>query len=661
MKKGILSLVLTLALALSLGLCAGASAAEASLSGVLGNESKLSWTIDGGVLRVDAGQGWTGSVFAACYNNKGRLTEVKVLTPEHSSASVSPWVTRAKLFWTGEGLAPKCEPTQARLAPDRVITQGVEYWSELTNPAKANYVAPAFAEDCVYTLNGAAVDLSAVRAAAAKQGAVKQFELNDDGLISSVTCYDYTVRQVDGKVSLCYTTPDGVSVIEPVTGKITGKVAAFSTGGGLLINGVQYKATGLTVAGCDLKISQKAFRNWTWDNLADLSSLYDFYLDKSGAICWAEQLTDGNPSFCVPLSAWQEGDGVRVKLLDFSGHPYFVTITQFNSRPITDPAAVVALLRQDVRNWFYTRQTLAHGGFDLVRVGTSTGEAWTDTVPIPAGTNVSNTSDFTGGAIGLTADDGTTFLVATNTAEGQAYRRYLPHLTPLPDLENVRGFAVAKADDPGVADHVYLEAGDYFVTPPKGCVFIVDNDFLLPDPEELEDTFRVSVVGPFGDETFRPISPALKEDLSGDSMEIGWFANNRYVGRFCAITEMNCDGVVSALEPMEASPLLALSEHDITTLAGTWEYDDHTRFVRVDLGWKDNPDDPDNQPHVRENTDLVTLISSYHFTSGPYHTIDEEAAARLSLEAVVLAPEGSNIADYVYIVDTQYAQSVAAP
>ncbi len=108
MKKRIMSLVL--ALVLALGLCAGVSAAEASLSGILGDGGGLSWTIDGGVLRVDAGQGWTGSVFAACYNNKGRLTEVKVLTPEHPSTPVSPWVTRASCSGPGRAWPPSVSP-----------------------------------------------------------------------------------------------------------------------------------------------------------------------------------------------------------------------------------------------------------------------------------------------------------------------------------------------------------------------------------------------------------------------------------------------------------------------------------------------------------------------------------------------------------------------
>ncbi len=669
MKKRIMSLVL--ALVLALGLCAGASAAEASLLGVLGDGGELTWSIDGGVLRVDAGQGWTGSVFAACYNNKGRLTEIRVLTPDKPSAPVSPWVTRAKLFWTGEGLAPKCEPIQTRLAPDKVITQGVKSWYNLTDPHSINYyVAPGFAPDCVYTLNDAEAELSAVQSAAAKRGAVTEFELNDDGLISAVTCYDYTVCQEDGQVSFCYTAPDGALVIDPVTEKITGKVTAFSTKGELTINGTHYKATELTVEGCGVDVSENGFRNWGLLGEGAFLNTYDFYLDKSGSICWVEQFDsmDAN-DVCLVLDARASGDGrLQASILFADSSTKTVDVVRLDRQDITDADAAGQQLRAKGKSTFYTWK-LTPSGYELLEMGAGH-ESWDTPVSVGDGTSVvaqifkesafakdpSNPSyplqDM------LYSDSKTVFIVGKELPSGEMNYTTYKGFKTVPEMNATIVTAVAPRAEHGpngAARCVYLQSNQCL---PEGLVYISDNTWLI-DPELYEDgVYLTHIVDTDGTETQMRLPNRLKDAVVGNaSMEIGRFDRNAYVGKFCAVTGIDENHVVTGLEPVDANHVSALGNGVITTSAGTWTYDEYTVCVYVDLGWIDDPNDAANRLGVREDRDLYRVNASgafdpdNFFVPGDVSADPADKTPFRSVKAVVVSAPGTpGLADYIYVV-----------
>ncbi len=670
MKKRIMSLIL--ALVLALGLCAGASAEEpASLSGVLGDGDKLTWSIDGGVLRVTSGQGWTGSVFAACYNNKGRLAEVKVLTPDKPSAPVSPWVTRAKLFWTGEGLAPKCEPIQTRLAPDKVVTQGVKSWYDLTTPNNVNYVAPRFAQNCVYTLNGAEAELSAVQSAAAKRGAVTEFELNNDGLISAVTCYDYTVCQEDGQVSFCYTAPDGAWVINPVTEKITGKVTAFSTKGELTINGTHYKATELTVEGCEVDVSEAGFRNWGLLGEGAFLNTYDFYLDKSGSICWVEQFDSMDAAdVCLVLDARASAGGqLQARLLFADSDVQTVDVVRLDRQDITDADAAGRQLRAKGRSTFYTWK-LTPSGYELLEMGAGH-EGWETPVSVGDGTDVVALI-FKEAAFAraprkpnypplqdmLYSDSKTVFIVGRELPSGEMNYTTYKGFKTVPEINATIVTAVAPRAEHapnGAARCVYLQSNQCL---PEGLVYMSDNAWVI-DPELYEDGVCLThIVDTDGIETQMRLPAELKDAVvSNDSMELGRFADNAYVGKFCAVTGIDENHVVTGLEPVDANHVSAFGNGVITTSAGTWAYDDATRCVFVDLGWIDDPHDMNNTPGVREDTDLYRVNASgtfdphNFFVPGDVSPDPADDAIYRSVKAVVIsAPETPDLADYIYVV-----------
>ncbi len=657
MKKKLFALLLILVL--SLGLCAAASAQEAP-AGVLAGRNELSWRIDGGVLSLSAGQPWEGGVFAACYNGQGRLETVKVLTPDQPSTPVGPWVTRVKLFWAGADLAPQCESVQARLAPDRVVTQGV-YWLDLTRPGKADYLAPAFSDDCTYTLNGETVGVGpnapfSIQDAAAKRGAVTEFEV-EDGAITSVTCYDYTVRKVGGQVLLCCTAPDGTEITEPVTRKVTGTVTAFNSTGELLVNETHYKATGLTVQGCDFPISEDAFSRWGWLGQSNMLNTFDFYLDKSGSICWIDQLTHEFPTqTCVVLAPKVYGGSglsktLRVRLLFTTGETRVVTVSQLEGKAVTDPAAAAARLSTPA---FYTSQETLDGTYTLTQIA---GRRY----DLLSNTSISPAADFTGGVIPLNADSETVFLVASSKpGTTTTYHKYWG-FQELPKMTCTGGTVLEHKDFPGTAHYVYLEAGGIRPVVPadlsEGYVFICSNAW--EENPDIEDTYLVNIVDTQGSYSTIAVNRELREAISADSTKALEWAGNTYVGKFLRPT-VDENGVVTTLEPAEKAPadILALANQYVQAAGDNlYDYDNITKFVYVDLAVDDRDllDKAEDDALVfsgcgefdPERFYDAEEIDATHVPG--VHPIKDATAPFASIQMTMISKDGYT-ADYVYVV-----------
>lgn len=331
MKKKLTFLLTTLVLALVL--CVSAAAAETTLTGTLGDSGQLSWRLEEGALSIQADQPWTGQVMAACYQG-GRFSQVRVLTPDQPTAQVGDQVNLVKLFWLGEEtFAPQCAPAQAPVAPDKVFTGGISLYNAI-NRSSVNYVAPNFAPDCEYYLNGNRVSESGLNATnIGKRGTVVEFYLNGAGLISTVKAYAYTVDKVEGAIETQALTDGTVQVrfpglgdglssfvdVDKVSGwedleegdvvlyyvtslgngdksytiekaeMITSRVSAYSSAGKLLINGGLYRFSQQEINYVDALISEEIFKNWI--SYYNLGYEFDFFLDKNGDIAVVQQLT----------------------------------------------------------------------------------------------------------------------------------------------------------------------------------------------------------------------------------------------------------------------------------------------------------------------------------------------------------------------------------
>ncbi len=206
---------------------------------------------------------------------------------------------------------------------------------------------------------------------------------------------------------------------------------------------------------------------------------------------------------------------------------------------------------------------------------------------------------------------------------------------------------------------MYLEADDVSLPLPEGYVFIQDNNWLI-DPELYEDNvYLANIVDTDGASAYMRVPAGLKDAIANNAgMEIGRFPDNAYVGKFCAVTGMDVNGVVTGLEPVDANHVSAFGNGTITTSAGTWSYDKYTVCVYVDLGWIDDLEDGNNIPGVRENTDLYRVYDSSTFVpdSGFIDLSEvspdpaDKTPYRYVKAAVIPSAEDPDLADYIYVV-----------
>lgn len=374
MKKKLTFLLTTLIMALAL--CMGAAAAEPVLTGAL--DSGLTWQIKAGIFTVGTDD-WEDHTLVGYYRN-GRLIQLQALTADHPGVAMDNRATDVKLFQLEENWTPRFPPIKISLAPEQVITDGIASWDELTTPGTDHYVAPAFAEDCSYFLNGVLAKegsyaLTQLKQAAVLRGTATEFSLDQDGLISQVNCRYYTADQVlggdatvkalsdgtiqvrvpsvvnsyvniqnvtgwqgltEGDMVLAYKTrlPDGsthytLEKAEKVTGPVSGVDAERGT---LRVNGVDRFASKQLGAGAHGDVSFDAdtdgFSRWT--DTQNLVDEYDFYLDKGGAIVAAVRRTESAYTArpCLVLSTKVTGDSLHATLARTDGSTETIPVSR---------------------------------------------------------------------------------------------------------------------------------------------------------------------------------------------------------------------------------------------------------------------------------------------------------------------------------------------
>ena len=72
-----------------------------------GDGKTLTWAMtEQGQLAVIGQSAAGGLVFVACYDQTGRMTDVKMLTAQSITAQIDPATPNVKLFWLGEKQNP---------------------------------------------------------------------------------------------------------------------------------------------------------------------------------------------------------------------------------------------------------------------------------------------------------------------------------------------------------------------------------------------------------------------------------------------------------------------------------------------------------------------------------------------------------------------------
>ncbi len=481
---------------------------------------------------------------------------------------------------------------------------------------------------------------------------------------------DFRVRKADGQVELYYEGPDGVSVTQPVTQTVSGRVVSWSRSSGLLINGQSYPATPLTVEGCDYAISKDGFGDWPRQPGLPLRDTLDFYVDPWGNICWidlvAEYVHPINTRLLLSAGVAGTADGgaaVQAELMNPDGFVYTVNVAILDGLPITDPDAAAAQLSAHAPGGFYAcQQQRGSYSFALTLTENTPDSGWGESIPIPPDAVTTPDADFTQDAINCLANDETIFVLSRGLPGEEEVTRYKGY-RDLPAVTVLEGTVVTAKGIPTLtplARFVYLRTLEVTPPPPpppveapNGCIFLSDNSY-QSDPELFYDgVCLVPIVDTDSTRTSMRVSAGLGLGISYDSMEVGRFADNFYVGKFCVVTKIDENRVVSALTPVTAEDVTALGKGVITTTAGSWSYDEHTVCVYVDLYWDDM-----NGNGVRDDADQVTLADASTF--GPDNNFfdpDDVSAApadnaiyRSVRASVIPSAEGPDLADYIYIV-----------
>ncbi len=497
-------------------------------------------------------------------------------------------------------------------------------------------------------------------------GAAETKVIRTDGLLAPQgdavsLSRDCRVRKVDGRVELCYEGPDGVSVTQPVTRKVTGKVAAYNTIGELRIDGTPYTATGLTIQGCAYTVTREGFERW--ERLQPgkpLGDTLDFYLDPWGNICWIDLVAEYeypiNTHLILSAEVVGTFDGgaiVRAELLYASGWVETVTVSSLEGQSITDPDAAVAQLSAHAPGGFYACQRQRDGTYSLTATQNTPDSGWSETLTVPPDTVTAPAADFTQGKINCLADSDTLFVVSWGLPDAETVTHCVEYAYwDLPAVTVFQGTVITAEGDGAtpVARFVYLRTTDAKPTPPtppeelpEGCVFLADNR-MSTDPELCdEDVYRVNIIDADGVRTDMRVSGGLGLGISYDSMEVGRFADNFYVGKFCTVTGIGKNDVVTALKPMEAAEVSAFGDGVLETSARSWGYDDNTRCVYVDLA---------------EDGAQVTLADSNIFfpDSGFFDLNDVSADPasgalyRSARATVIPAADDPAVAAYIYLV-----------
>ncbi len=526
--------------------------------------------------------------------------------------------------------------------------------------------------------------------------------------------YSYTIEKADkitGKVS-SFSTGNGELTINGTKYRASEQPSAGSIGD------VTFNATGNGNG-------ESVFKSWTSSyNLVDE---YDFYLDKNNSIVAGIQLTESVDSskVCMVLETEVADSGLgvtgnlRANLLFVDGSTEIVAISKVavndgskvimknvvdkvtnEDRQISTSAAQQALAGRkdaevmqkffswrstasgyeltelnatnDVRNW-ENPYTLGNGSAKIATIMQEGSFAKTPGATV-GGTN----SNLAGWKV--TADSNTTFVVGkrNNNDDTVAYSVY-KSFRNVPTMDATMMTAIcantsndAAKDENTVAKFVYLETGAFKDDVPDGYVFIYSNDLRI-DPELADDdVYLVPVIDVDGKQTEMRVTGSLAAEISSDPTVLN--GSRTYLGNFFAIGEIDENGVVSSLtdgaeNPNEGSAvslvkLIAMGGDVVTLEDASYDYDDATKFVFVDMGWTDGKQ-ANNDLNKREpDKDDIDFKGAGDFSPNGFYNENDVTAegaetnangeTYISVDAVVICPANSTTADYVYVLRTMW-------
>lgn len=541
---------------------------------------------------------------------------------------------------------------------DVTYTKGFN-WANITNAAKDEFVAEKFAEGAKFYLNGdrgtaagnyteetfkAAIQNLIWDSAnyEAKPGVVVEFYLDNVGDIKTVKAYNHSVQDItgpvetrtsngvlqvkvpgvvntwtdaqkvtgyqgleEGDVVLYYTTgtTDKTFMIEEAE-KITGKVSTWSSKNTITVNGTTYKRSALTnITSGSSKVNDIADVSFSTFN--DKENEYEFFLDKSGSICYGSQVTDVAVKDKIALVLAAEWTGtdmttsagkLEAKLLFIDGTTQIVTISKMdNLRVVTKKSTVASTAAREIVGGplegskltdgqtdsnsnkadqaitklaatkltnaaglagakFYNYRVV-DGKYELTTVVEGEKDTdWSDTRAIEDA-KVEKISNFSNDATTYKANDNTVFLVAKGEAGEEQYYTYTGFKN-VPEMASADGLAVGTNDAGNVAKYVYLSTVSYSDEVPEGYVFLYSKD-CEADPNS-DDNSVIDVIDQAGNTAKLTITNSLVDELglgrvsggASTSTVADWKDGNNAVGNFYRIDTIDEKGVVSKMTAM---------------------------------------------------------------------------------------------------------------
>lgn len=281
----------------------------------------------------------------------------------------------------------------------------------------------------------------------------------------------------------------------------------------------------------------------------------------------------------------------------------------------------------------------------------------------------------------ITANGNTNFIVGkynpnTDTTTYTVYKSF----KNVPAMDAATMVAICANVDPAkpgdvnkVAKYVYLGTEAFRDDVPDGYIFIRSNVVRI-DPELSEDgVYLLPIVDVDGKETEMRITEDLKDSIVSDSIKLNEPEKRQYLGHFFAIEQVDENGTVSVLSNGDikdanrfdnAVSLVNLTSmgDDVITLANgkSYGYDEATKFIYVDWGWVDEGVSESDRPNVRDEAiDEVSFVGTDTFLPDGFFRLAEvdpdtaaNGASYISVQATVVCPAESNIADFVYVLRT---------
>ncbi len=645
---------------------------------------------------------------------------------------------------------------KAASTPVKVLTGGIAKIADITERSSANYVAGKIATDVAYYLNGESTTKDAFQTAIKKRGTVVEFYLDENGDISVMKAYSYTVKQVTGApatktlsdgtlqvrvpgvlngyvdadkvngwqgleaddVVLCYTTkPGGTDTANQSwtmekAEMITGKVSTNSDNGTLTINGQKYRISEQKLEWSDTAISEDIFK--AWSKTYNLADEFNFWLDKNGSIVAAKQITESmdNSKVCLVIEtevtdkALGSSGSLAANLLFVDGSTEIVNVSKVataggdlkavvdnvtnEAKQIKTSKAQEALTGgsrdpEALEKFFNYRSTST--GYELTELSSAvnSGRDWEDVVTADAATIVkqgdfaknpgSTTSDLTGM---LTANLATTFIIGKQDVnDGTWTYSVAKGFRELHEMDATKVTAIAVNSDPSapsvtntVAKYVYLETTAFKDDAPDGYIFITSKSW-NSDPELYEDgVYQVNIIDTDGAATTMRVDEQLRDSIinNGKNTLNDYDANGNMLYKFFQIGTIDENRVVSALgangdgDPATMGKVEALGSGVVKIAGlGSFDYDDATKFIFVDMGWTDGEND-DNVLGVRNPVDDIwTVTDSGTFDPETFFDaadIDSDVDGTnpdgktcVDVLGTVITPDTvTKTADYVYIV-----------